>query len=99
MRVGQWAFLLDIVALLIPSTVAKSVVLTFTAPVVIAAGLVLLVDWRGAINEFRGELEARDYGIAKIIRAWPKYFWRSVGLGITIVGTTVLAVGVTGLVG
>jgi hypothetical protein len=99
MRTAQWLFFLNIVVLFISNELVKGVVATVTAPVILVAGLVLLVNWRGAISEFRGELEARNYALARMVSGWRDYFWRTVGVSIMIVGATVLAFGIAGLAG
>jgi hypothetical protein len=97
MRIAQWMFFVDVAVLLVPSTLVRSLVIVFTAPAIVVAGAVLLLDWHGAIASFGGELRDRNYRVAKAVTNWPNYFWRAVGVGITIVGVTVLVVGITGI--
>jgi hypothetical protein len=65
--------------------------------VILAAGIVLLVNWRCAIQEFRAELDARNYALARMTSGWPNYPWRALGGSILMIGVTVLAVGIIGL--
>lgn len=99
MRTVEWAFFVAIAALLIPNQFVKSLFGAIAALAILAGGLLLLLDWRGAIAEFRAELNTRNYRLARVTREWPSYFWRAVGFSIVIVGSTVLAVGIVGLAG
>jgi hypothetical protein len=97
MRAAEWLFFLNVAVLLVPNELVRGVVATITAPVIFAAGVVLLVNWRGAIQEFRAELEVRNFGLARATSAWPNYPWRALGGSIVMIGVTVLAVGIVAL--
>jgi hypothetical protein len=98
MRVAEWSLGLALLALLLPNANAKGIVmLACSAPILLMGG-VLLFDLGGAIHGFKALLTQRNYAVMQVVGDWPTYFWRTVGLGTTLVGLSILGSGTALLV-
>jgi hypothetical protein len=97
-RLAEWSFFVGILELLIPNETVKGVVVLLAAVPLLVAGLLLLLDVRGVTAALRADLEQRRYSVMGVIRHWPTYFWRAMGLAVVIVGLGLLGSGVALLV-
>jgi|SRR5579862_4340638 len=91
--VGYGALFGEIFLTLLPHGIARSALLVAGASFTAVPGLVVFTNAAGSVQRLRAEFRRRGYSGRTV--NWPDYYWRTFGLGLSVIGAAGIFGGLT----